>query len=91
VLCCFACRKDCEVLASQLVAAGLTAAHYHADMEPAARQAAHSSWSSGAVQVRNIWCAPLSSRFNSYYLTSLMQGVEAAAYCLLCLTVVPVQ
>ncbi|WIA10092.1 hypothetical protein OEZ85_010299 [Tetradesmus obliquus] len=44
-------RKDCEVLASQLVAAGLTAAHYHADMEPAARQAAHSSWSSGAVQV----------------------------------------
>jgi hypothetical protein len=54
-LCCcaiVACRKDCEVLASQLLAVGLAAAHYHADMEPAARQAAHSSWSTGDVQVR---------------------------------------
>lgn len=45
------CRKDCEVLASQLQSGGITAAHYHADMEPAARQASHSNWSSGDVQV----------------------------------------
>jgi superfamily II DNA helicase RecQ len=44
-------RKDCEGLARELQAAGLTAAHYHADMEPAEREAAHSAWSSGAVQV----------------------------------------
>eukprot|EP00775_Hariotina_reticulata_P010922 gene10922-11077_t len=44
-------RKDCETLASQLQIAGVSAAHYHADMEPAARAGAHEAWSSGAVQV----------------------------------------
>lgn len=39
------------MLASQLQTAGISAAHYHADMEPAARTASHNTWSSGAVQV----------------------------------------
>jgi superfamily II DNA helicase RecQ len=33
--------KDCETLAQELQAAGLAACHYHADMDPAAREAAH--------------------------------------------------
>lgn len=43
--------KDCELLADKLNAAGITAAHYHADMEPAARAASHTAWSNGSVKV----------------------------------------
>ncbi|KXZ55835.1 hypothetical protein GPECTOR_2g1386 [Gonium pectorale] len=44
-------RKDCETVAAELVAGGLTARHYHADMEPGPREAAHAAWSAGRVQV----------------------------------------
>lgn len=44
-------RKDCEQLCAELVAAGLKAAHYHAEVEPGARQAAHARWSAGEAQV----------------------------------------
>lgn len=49
-----ACRKDCDGMASDLTAAGVSAVPYHADMLPAERSAAHEAWSSGAVQV---WAA----------------------------------
>jgi hypothetical protein len=48
-LSCF--RKDCEVLAEKLDSAGITAAYYHADMEPGTRAASHSAWSSGNIKV----------------------------------------
>ena len=44
--------KDCEALAADLAAAGIRARHYHADMEPGPREAAHTAWSAGRVQVR---------------------------------------
>ncbi|GLC73616.1 hypothetical protein PLESTF_001400400 [Pleodorina starrii] len=44
-------RKDCEAVASELAAGGVSARHYHADMEPGPREAAHASWSAGTVQV----------------------------------------
>ncbi|KAG2445794.1 hypothetical protein HXX76_000398 [Chlamydomonas incerta] len=44
-------RKDCEALAAELAAAGLSARHYHADMDPGPREAAHAAWSAGRVQV----------------------------------------
>ncbi|KIZ03727.1 ATP-dependent DNA helicase Q1 [Monoraphidium neglectum] len=44
-------RKDTERLAAALCEAGLAALHYHADMEPEARQEAHMAWSAGTVQV----------------------------------------
>lgn len=40
-------RKDAETLAEQLRTAGLSAAHYHADMEAASRQAVHLQWCRG--------------------------------------------
>lgn len=45
------CSKDCEVLAEKLNTAGITATHYHADMEPRARATAHSAWSEGQIKV----------------------------------------
>ncbi|GAB4814163.1 hypothetical protein N2152v2_001209 [Parachlorella kessleri] len=44
-------RKDCEALAGQLSVRGISCMHYHADMDPEARQQAHSMWSQGHVQV----------------------------------------
>lgn len=44
-------RKETEVLAAELVEAGLSAAHYHADMEAADRLRAHEAWSRGDVQI----------------------------------------
>jgi len=49
--CVLHCSKDCEVLADKLCSAGVTAAYYHADLEPAARSASHTAWSSGNVKV----------------------------------------
>lgn len=40
-------RKECESLAAALAAEGVPAAFYHADMEPAAREATHRQWSQG--------------------------------------------
>lgn len=56
-------RKDCEVLAEKLDSAGITAAYYHADMEPGTRAASHSAWSSGNIKVRacGMVCFPGSS------------------------------
>lgn len=50
LLCC-ARSKDCEVLAEKLNSAGITAAYYHADMEPGTRAASHRAWSEGHVKV----------------------------------------
>ncbi|GLI58828.1 hypothetical protein VaNZ11_000592 [Volvox africanus] len=44
-------RKDCETVASELAGGGVSARHYHADMDPGPREAAHAAWSSGEVQV----------------------------------------
>ncbi|KAG2491389.1 hypothetical protein HYH03_010180 [Edaphochlamys debaryana] len=44
-------RKDCEAVAAELAAGGVSARHYHADMEPGPREAAHTGWSQGRVQV----------------------------------------
>ncbi|GIL70438.1 hypothetical protein Vretimale_3595 [Volvox reticuliferus] len=44
-------RKDCETVASELAGGGVPARHYHADMDPGPREAAHAAWSSGEVQV----------------------------------------
>lgn len=48
---CCARSKDCEVLAEKLNSAGITAAYYHADMEPGTRAASHCAWSEGHVKV----------------------------------------
>ena len=40
-------KKDTEVLAEQLSAEGIAAAHYHADVEPVQRQRTHRAWSEG--------------------------------------------
>lgn len=44
-------RKDCEQVCAELAAAGLAAAYYHADLDPADRQRAHGLWSNGQVKV----------------------------------------
>ena len=43
-------RKDCEGVAAALAARGLSAAYYHADMDPLERLAVHERWSVGGVQ-----------------------------------------
>ena len=40
-------RKECQSLAQALAAQGVSAAFYHADMDPAAREATHRQWSQG--------------------------------------------
>ncbi|KAK9814024.1 hypothetical protein WJX73_009544 [Symbiochloris irregularis] len=44
-------RKDSEEVAQHLDGAGVSAAHYHADMDPVRRQQVHLAWSKGQVQV----------------------------------------
>ena len=43
-------RKDTEAVAEQLHSAGLSTAHYHADMDPMTRQAVHLQWCKGDIQ-----------------------------------------
>jgi superfamily II DNA helicase RecQ len=51
------------VLAEKLNNAGITAAYYHADMEPGTRAASHSAWSEGHVKVRrHVGSVPLEAR-----------------------------
>ncbi|CAD7699899.1 unnamed protein product [Ostreobium quekettii] len=44
-------RKDCEQVATDLKKLGLTAEHYHANMEPYEREQVHMGWSRGTTQV----------------------------------------
>jgi ATP-dependent DNA helicase Q1 len=44
-------RRETEVVAAQLCSRGITAVAYHAQMEPAARLAAHRGWAAGTAQV----------------------------------------
>ena len=43
--------QDCEMVAGQLRARGISCMHYHADMDPEARQQAHTMWSQGKVRL----------------------------------------
>lgn len=43
--------QDAQTVAAELRSKhGISAAHYHADLEPAAREAAHTRWSAGELQ-----------------------------------------
>eukprot|EP00252_Welwitschia_mirabilis_P014407 TRINITY_DN3165_c0_g1_i1.p1 TRINITY_DN3165_c0_g1~~TRINITY_DN3165_c0_g1_i1.p1 ORF type:complete len:752 (-),score=164.35 TRINITY_DN3165_c0_g1_i1:322-2577(-) len=44
-------RKECEQVAKELREHGISAAHYHADMDPQARQRVHHRWSGNKIQV----------------------------------------
>ncbi|GBG68416.1 hypothetical protein CBR_g2960 [Chara braunii] len=50
IIYCFS-RRECEQIAVELVQRGITAAYYHADMEPEERMRAHTRWISNKVQV----------------------------------------
>lgn len=49
--CVWARRPPCPLVLQGLRQRGLRAAHYHADMEPAGRQAVHQQWAQGSVQI----------------------------------------
>ena len=44
-------RKECEVLAEQLMARGIMADYYHGKVTPSAKKAALQAWLDGKVQV----------------------------------------
>lgn len=85
---CFGClhwrRKDCEVLSEKLNNAGITAAYYHADMEPGTRAASHSAWSEGHVKVRLTPCVRMSGPAQALQ-TAAWPGIAAVwpFHCLL--------
>ncbi|KAH9562643.1 hypothetical protein CY35_05G082900 [Sphagnum magellanicum] len=47
---CFS-RRECEQVAGELRERGISAAHYHADMDPVSRSSVHRRWSTNKLQV----------------------------------------
>lgn len=63
----------------ELSTAGVPARHYHADMDPAPREAAHAAWSSGQVQVRGP--SPTALRLMRASLAFLTQAMYPLLVC----------